>query len=75
VLRGLVLGAAVQQSGGREEAFVLLGQQQLLKNRNHHRAYRRELARVRELLLVIGGEIEPQLAALLQSAAEAPEAP
>ena len=74
VLRGLVLSAAVLRSGNREDAFILLGQQQLLKNRNHHRALRRELHRVRDLLAVIGGEIDPELAALLHAAAEAPEA-
>ena len=34
---GMVLGAAVQQTGSRDEAFVLLGETDLLKNRNHHR--------------------------------------
>jgi hypothetical protein len=48
--RGMVLGAAVQQTGDRDAAFVLLGQEPLLKNRNHHRALRRELARVREFV-------------------------
>jgi DNA-binding NtrC family response regulator len=65
VLRGLVLGAAVQRSCNREEAFVLLGQEQLLKNRNHHRALRRELERVREFVNKVGGELDPELAALL----------
>ena len=46
------MGAAVQRRGDRDAAFVLLGQGHLLKNRNHHRTLRRELDRVRELLVV-----------------------
>jgi hypothetical protein len=42
----MILGAAVQQTGNRDEAFLLLGQEPLLKNRNQHRALRRELSRV-----------------------------
>jgi hypothetical protein len=51
-IRGLVLAVAVQRRG-RDEAFMLLGQQQLIKNRNHHRALRREIDRVRELLRIV----------------------
>ncbi|XXX79845.1 sigma 54-interacting transcriptional regulator [Sorangium sp. So ce134] len=69
--RGLVLGAAVLRTGSREEAFTLLGQQQLLKNRNHHRALRRELDRVRDLADKLGGEIARDLAALLEEEADA----
>ncbi|AUX20800.1 ATPase AAA [Sorangium cellulosum] len=65
--RGLVLAVAVQRRG-RDAAFALLGQEQLLRNRNHHRALKRELDRVRELLHVIGGEVDPALASLLDSA-------
>jgi len=67
--RGLVLAAAVQRRG-RDDAFVLLGQQQLLKNRNHHRALKRETERVRELLRLMGGEVDPALAAVLDAAEE-----
>jgi DNA-binding NtrC family response regulator len=63
--RGMVLGAAVQQRGSRDEAFTLLGQQQLVKNRNHYRALRRELLRVRELLRLLGGEVDRDLEVLL----------
>ena len=70
-LRGMVLGLAVQRCASREEAFTLLGQEHLLKNRNHHRALRRELERVRELLRVVGGEISGDLSAVL-AAVEAP---
>ena len=61
VFRGMVLCAAVQQTGNRDEAFVLLGQEMLLKSRNHHRALRRELARVRELVRLLGGEVDRDL--------------
>jgi hypothetical protein len=67
-----VLAAAVQRRG-RDDAFVLLGQQQLLKNRNHHRALKRELERVRELLRVVGGDVDPALAAVLDAAEESGE--
>ncbi|AKT43944.1 sigma-54-dependent transcriptional regulator [Chondromyces crocatus] len=70
--RGMVMGAAVQLRGDRDEAFVLLGQQQLLKNRNHHRALRRELERVRELLRLVGGEPDMVLAEQLEALAEQP---
>lgn len=63
--RGMVLGAAVQAKGNRDDAFALLGQEALLKNRNHHRALRRELLHVRDLLGMLGGEVEPDLAELL----------
>lgn len=66
--RGMVLGAAVQQRG-RDGAFALLGQRSLLKNRNHHRALRRELERVRELVDAIGGAVDPDLAAVLAEGA------
>ncbi|WP_437328686.1 sigma-54-dependent transcriptional regulator [Sorangium sp. So ce381] len=72
VFRGLVLGAAVRRTGSREEAFTLFGQQQLIKNRNHHRALRRELDRVRELADKLGYEIDPDLAALLNEEVETP---
>ena len=68
--RGMVLGAAVQQSGDRDEAFVLLGQEPLLKNRNHHRTLRRELSRVRELLRLLGDDIDEDLQAVLDSETE-----
>ncbi|XYH98487.1 sigma-54-dependent transcriptional regulator [Sorangium sp. So ce1128] len=69
--RGMVLGAAMQERG-REEAFVLFGQKPLLKNRNHYRVVRRELARVRELLSTIG-ESDPDFEALLEAEGKAGE--
>ncbi|MDI1480332.1 sigma 54-interacting transcriptional regulator [Polyangium sp. y55x31] len=71
--RGMVLGAAVRRRGGRDEAFALLGQHHLVKNRNHHRALRRELERARELVRAIGGEADQDLLALLDSLEEMDE--
>lgn len=69
-LRGMVLGAAVQRWGSREQAYRLLGQEALLRNRNHHRAFRRELDRVRELLALLGGEVDGALASMLAESSE-----
>ena len=68
--RGMVLGAAVQRRGNRDDAFAMLGQQPMIKNRNHHRALRRELERVRELTRAIGGEMDEDLMAMLEAALE-----
>lgn len=70
--RGMVLAAAVQRVGSRD-AFVLLGRDTLLKNRNHHRTLRNELVRVRELLRALGGEPDPELEAMLAAAEEPAE--
>ena len=67
ILRGMILGAAVQHTGSRDEAFLLLGQEQLLKNRNHHHALRRELSRVRELVRLLGCGMHPELQAALDA--------
>lgn len=66
-IQGLALAAAVARVGGRDEAFRLLGQDQLMKNRNHHRAYRREIEKVREVVKIVGGEVDPELIALLDA--------
>jgi DNA-binding NtrC family response regulator len=65
--RGLVLGAAIERRGGRDAAFVLLDQASLLRGRNHHRVLRRELDRVRALIEAAPGDVDPALAALLES--------
>ncbi len=66
-MRGLVLAAAVARRGGRDEAFTLLGQQHLVKSRNQHRTYRREVERVRELVKNLGGDVDEGLSALLDA--------
>lgn len=71
--RGLVLAAAIGRLGSREEAFAMFGLEQLLKNRNHQRALRRELARVRRLVSSLGESPDPALAALLRETDEPTE--
>jgi len=68
--RGMVLGAAIQQMGSRDEAFAILGQQALIKNRNHHRVLKRELAKVKELFAALGCEDNSEFEALLAMAEE-----
>jgi DNA-binding NtrC family response regulator len=70
VFWGMVLGAAVQRTGSRDEAFALVGEDNLLKNRNHHRALRRELDRVREFFEVLGGKMDEDLQAVLDGEEE-----
>lgn len=63
-LRGLVLVAATRHRT-REEGFALLGQQSLVDHRNHHRAFRQAVNRVRQLISATGGDIDPELGAML----------
>jgi DNA-binding NtrC family response regulator len=65
--RGLVLCAAIERRHGRDAAFLLLDQEALLRNRNHHRVLRRELERVQALLAAAPGEVDPSLRAVLES--------
>jgi DNA-binding NtrC family response regulator len=65
--RGMVLASALQHAGNRDDAFALLGQQILVKNRNHHRALRRELNRVRDLSRELGESLDPEIEALLDA--------
>lgn len=57
-LVGMVLGQAVQQMG-REDAFRLLGRENLLKNRNHHKVLKRELEKVEALYKELGEGSSP----------------
>jgi len=52
--RGLILHAAVEKLGSSEDAFRLLGQEGLVKGRNHHKVLRRELEKVAELCRAVG---------------------
>ena len=56
--RGFVLGLSIRQVG-REEAFKLLGRESLVKNRNHHKALKRELERVDALYKALGEDGSP----------------
>ncbi|MFE8597094.1 sigma-54-dependent transcriptional regulator [Archangium violaceum] len=51
--RGFVLGLAVRQLG-RDEAFRALGRESLVRNRNHHKALKREVEKVDALLKALG---------------------
>jgi len=63
---GLVLASAITRLGSREQALALFGMEHLLKNRNHQRVIRRELARVRRLVNTLGEVADPGLMALLK---------
>ncbi|MBN1210771.1 MAG: sigma-54-dependent Fis family transcriptional regulator [Myxococcaceae bacterium] len=65
---GIVLGQAVQQMG-REEAFRLLGRENLLKNRNHHKVLKRELEKVEALYKELGEGDSPYAALLAEDEA------
>ncbi|MDY7228253.1 sigma-54-dependent transcriptional regulator [Hyalangium rubrum] len=65
---GVVLGQAVQQLG-REEAFRLLGRENLLKNRNHHKVLKRELEKVEALYKELGEGSSPFAALLAEDEA------
>ena len=63
-LHGLLLWAALDRIDDREQVFHLLGRPELTKNRNHHRALRRDLRRAAELFEAMGISVPPILAAL-----------
>ncbi|HEX8706085.1 MAG TPA: sigma 54-interacting transcriptional regulator [Myxococcaceae bacterium] len=65
---GVVLGQAVQQMG-REEAFRVLGRENLLKNRNHHKVLKRELEKVEALYKELGEGPSPFAALLTEDEA------
>jgi DNA-binding NtrC family response regulator len=71
--RGVVLAAAVHHTGSRDDAFAILGQEVLLKNRNHYRALRRELTRVRDLAQMLGGTMDAELVSILDTILDADE--
>ncbi len=54
IFRAHVLGAAVASTGDLESAFALLGRENLVKNRNHHKAIDRERERLREFYAALG---------------------
>ncbi len=51
---GLLLAALMDLDGRREEAFRLAGRGALVRNRNHHKALKREAARAVELCHALG---------------------
>ncbi len=68
--RGLVLAGMVRRTGSRDEAFRRLGKAGLLKNRNHHKALKREIARVIALAGALGHVVDDELARLGQDGDE-----
>jgi hypothetical protein len=54
IFRSLVLEAAVRDVGGKDQAFALLGESRMVARRNHHRAWRREMAELERLRRVLG---------------------
>jgi DNA-binding NtrC family response regulator len=64
-LRGLVLAAAAERLGNKEEAFRLLGRGSMVQNRNHGKAFRKELERVEGLWRALGQPLAARLQALL----------
>ena len=53
-LRGLVVYAALAETRSKEGAALLLGMQEAVANRNHHRMLAREIERARQLLRWLG---------------------
>lgn len=64
-LRGLVLAAAAERLGSKEEAFRLVGKGSMVQNRNHGKAFRKELERVEGLWRALGQPLAARLQALL----------
>lgn len=69
-LHGLLLWAALDRGLDREQVFHLLGRPELTKNRNHHRALRRDLSRAAELYEAVGLAVPAALRALGGTARE-----
>lgn len=63
---GLLLAAAIEATGAREDGFRLVGRGELIRNRNHHKALKREAARAVELCDALGEPPPPALARLLE---------
>jgi DNA-binding NtrC family response regulator len=64
-LRGFVLAAATEKLGGKDAAFRLVGKESVVQNRNHAKAFRKELERVDALCKALGAQ--NPFAALLAS--------
>ena len=60
---GLVLSAGVALTGGRKEAFLLLGLDAIVENRNHNKQFKQALSRLFAALEAMGEEPDPELKA------------
>lgn len=58
-LKGFVLAVAAQKLGSVEEAFRLFGKESLVQHRNHNKALRKELARVKTVFEAFGRDDNP----------------
>ncbi|MDI1447785.1 sigma 54-interacting transcriptional regulator [Polyangium sp. 6x1] len=56
--RGVVLGTAARRKNSKEAAFRLLGKAGVVQNRNHQKAFRREIEKVNALLRALGQDGE-----------------
>jgi DNA-binding NtrC family response regulator len=52
--KGLVLAAAEERLGNKDEAYRLLGKAALLVNRNHHKPFRKEIEKAQALYEALG---------------------
>ncbi|MBK9261658.1 MAG: sigma-54-dependent Fis family transcriptional regulator [Polyangiaceae bacterium] len=52
--KGLVLAAAEERLGSKDEAYRLLGKEALLANRNHHKPFRKEIEKLHALYEALG---------------------
>ncbi len=64
-LFGFLLAEAVEATGDREEAMRLVGREELIRNRNHHKALRRAVGRALELCEALGEDPPASLTALV----------
>ncbi|HVK64997.1 MAG TPA: sigma 54-interacting transcriptional regulator, partial [Polyangium sp.] len=56
--RGVVLGTAARRKNSKEAAFRLLGKAGVVQNRNHQKAFRREIEKVNALFRALGQDGE-----------------
>lgn len=66
-LHGILLGEAVQLTKDREAAFRLLGRGELVKNRNHHKALRRDWSRALALYEALSEDVPEETRAEVES--------
>lgn len=66
-LAGFVLERGLAAGVEREALFEMLGREQLVKGRNHHRVLRREAMRVRTLLEVVEEDPDEAMSAFFES--------
>lgn len=63
-MRAVLLLELAHRLGGRDQAYLFLGQDALVRNRNHNRAFGREVGRLTELADALEEDLRAELAAL-----------